>query len=70
MASPPIVLFWEPSTPGVDHDLRLARVYAAVRAARLYDGPDEVPQLVVSRRILKVLEAGGVWDFAGGGPAA
>jgi hypothetical protein len=44
-------------------------MYADARAARLYDGPDEVHRMVVSRRVLKVFEGGGVWDFAEGGPA-
>jgi hypothetical protein len=29
-----------------------------------------VHRMVVSRRILKAFEAGGVWDFAEGGPTA
>jgi hypothetical protein len=45
-------------------------MYQQARAARLYDGPDEVHRMVVSRRILRSFTDGGVWDFAAGGPAA
>ena len=55
---------------GLTDQTPLARMYADARAARLYDGPDEVQRMVVSRRVLKAFEAGGVWDFAEGGPAA
>jgi alkylation response protein AidB-like acyl-CoA dehydrogenase len=55
---------------GLTDQTPLARMYADARAARLYDGPDEVHRMVVSRRVLKAFEAGGVWDFAEGGPAA
>ena len=34
------------------------------RAARIYDGPDEVHRMVVSRRILKEYAAGGSWRFS------
>jgi hypothetical protein len=43
-------------------------MYADARAARLYDGPDEVHRMVVSRRVLRAFEQGGTWDFADGGP--
>jgi hypothetical protein len=43
-------------------------MYADARAARLYDGPDEVHRMVVSRRVLRAFEQGEVWDFADGGP--
>jgi acyl-CoA dehydrogenase len=33
------------------------------RAGRIYDGPDEVHRMVVSRRILKEYAAGGSWRF-------
>ena len=33
------------------------------RAARIYDGPDEVHRMVVSRRILKEFAAGGTYTF-------
>ena len=41
----------------------LATMYAMARGARIYDGPDEVHRMVVSRRILKEFERGGVWRF-------
>jgi acyl-CoA dehydrogenase len=43
-------------------------MYADARAARFYDGPDEVHRMVVSRRVLRAFQDGGVWDFADGGP--
>ena len=36
----------------------------AARAGRIYDGPDEVHKMVVSRRILKEFAGGGVWHFS------
>jgi alkylation response protein AidB-like acyl-CoA dehydrogenase len=42
----------------------LAGMYAMARAARIYDGPDEVHRMVVSRRILKEFEAGNGWRFS------
>jgi acyl-CoA dehydrogenase len=36
----------------------------AARAGRIYDGPDEVHRMVVSRRILKDFAAGGTWRFS------
>jgi alkylation response protein AidB-like acyl-CoA dehydrogenase len=33
------------------------------RGGRIYDGPDEVHRMVVSRRILKEFEGGGAWRF-------
>jgi acyl-CoA dehydrogenase len=53
---------------GLTDQTPLARMYANARAARLYDGPDEVHRMVVSRRVLRAFEDGGVWDFAAGGP--
>ena len=41
----------------------LATMYAMARGARIYDGPDEVHRMVVSRRILKEFEGGGAWRF-------
>jgi alkylation response protein AidB-like acyl-CoA dehydrogenase len=37
---------------------------AAARAGRIYDGPDEVHRMVVSRRILKEFAAGRTWRFS------
>jgi acyl-CoA dehydrogenase len=42
----------------------LAAMLAAARAGRIYDGPDEVHQMVVSRRILKDFASGGTWRFS------
>ena len=53
---------------GLTDQTPLARMYADARAARFYDGPDEVHRMVVSRRVLRAFEQGGVWDFADGGP--
>jgi acyl-CoA dehydrogenase len=41
----------------------LAGMLALARGGRIYDGPDEVHRMVVSRRILKEYEAGGTWRF-------
>ena len=41
----------------------LAAMWQQARAARIYDGPDEVHRMVVSRRILKEFAAGGTWRF-------
>jgi len=41
----------------------LGAMYVMARGARIYDGPDEVHRMVVSRRILKEFEKGGTWRF-------
>jgi acyl-CoA dehydrogenase len=55
---------------GITEDTPLASMYREARAARLYDGPDEVHRMVVARRILRsfkqnanttYLEAVGEW---------
>jgi acyl-CoA dehydrogenase len=38
---------------GYSCDLPLEHMYRAARAARLYDGPDEVHKQTVARRVLK-----------------
>jgi alkylation response protein AidB-like acyl-CoA dehydrogenase len=48
---------------GLTDETPLAPMYALARAARIYDGPDEVHRMVVSRRILKEFENGDVWRF-------
>ena len=48
---------------GLTDETPLAEMYANARAARIYDGPDEVHRMVVSRRILKEFENGSVWRF-------
>jgi acyl-CoA dehydrogenase len=45
----------------------LSEMYRHARAARLYDGPDEVHRMVVSRRILRAFQEGTPWDFEAGG---
>ncbi len=42
----------------------LSYMYALARAAHIYDGPDEVHRMVVSRRILKEFADGGRWTFS------
>jgi alkylation response protein AidB-like acyl-CoA dehydrogenase len=49
---------------GITNDSPLAAMYVNARAARIYDGPDEVHRMVVARRILKAFEAGERWRFA------
>jgi len=41
----------------------LGQMYAMARGAHIYDGPDEVHRMVVSRRILKSFADGGTWRF-------
>jgi acyl-CoA dehydrogenase len=53
---------------GLTDQTPLAAMYLQARAARIYDGPDEVHRMVVSRQVLKAFREGGVWDFAEGGP--
>jgi alkylation response protein AidB-like acyl-CoA dehydrogenase len=48
---------------GVSGDTPLESMYRAARAARIYDGPDEVHRMVVARRVLKAFKEGGVWEF-------
>lgn len=43
---------------GVSDDTPLAFMWRQARAARIYDGPDEVHKMVVSRRILRQYSAG------------
>jgi acyl-CoA dehydrogenase len=42
----------------------LAAMLAMARGGRIYDGPDEVHRMVVSRRILKEFAAGRPWRFS------
>ena len=48
---------------GVSGDTPLESMYRDARAARIYDGPDEVHRMVVARRILRVFREGGMWEF-------
>jgi alkylation response protein AidB-like acyl-CoA dehydrogenase len=48
---------------GVTSDYPLERMYRAARFARIYDGPDEVHRVTVSRLILREYDRGRGWDF-------
>ncbi len=48
---------------GLTADTPLERMYRAARFGRIYDGPDEVHQMTVARRILKHYRNGAAWDF-------
>jgi alkylation response protein AidB-like acyl-CoA dehydrogenase len=48
---------------GLTDETPLGQMYAMARGARIYDGPDEVHRLVVSRRILRAFAAGGTYRF-------
>ena len=48
---------------GVSGDTPLESMYREARAARIYDGPDEVHRMVVARRILRAFKDGAVWEF-------
>jgi acyl-CoA dehydrogenase len=48
---------------GVSDDTPLAGMWRDARAARIYDGPDEVHRMVVARRILRKFQEGGVYEF-------
>ncbi len=48
---------------GVSGDTPLESMYRQARAARIYDGPDEVHRMVVARRILRAFRDGGAWEF-------
>jgi acyl-CoA dehydrogenase len=48
---------------GLTDETPLSGMLTLARGARIYDGPDEVHRMVVSRRILREFEDGGVWRF-------
>ncbi len=48
---------------GVSGDTPLEGMYRQARAARIYDGPDEVHRMVVARRILREFKNGRAWEF-------
>ncbi|MHB1243168.1 MAG: acyl-CoA dehydrogenase family protein [Gaiellaceae bacterium] len=48
---------------GLTDETPLGQMYAMARGARIYDGPDEVHRMVVSRRILKEFADGGSYAF-------
>jgi alkylation response protein AidB-like acyl-CoA dehydrogenase len=49
---------------GLTDETPLGHMYVQARGARIYDGPDEVHRMVVSRRILKEFRDGGVFRFS------
>jgi len=49
---------------GVSDRSPLAGMYAQARGAHIYDGPDEVHRMVVSRRILTAFASGEGWRFS------
>jgi alkylation response protein AidB-like acyl-CoA dehydrogenase len=49
---------------GITSRSPLASMYLHAREARLYDGPDEVHRMVVSRRILRAFRDGGTYAFS------
>jgi alkylation response protein AidB-like acyl-CoA dehydrogenase len=48
---------------GVSGDTPLEGMYRQARAARIYDGPDEVHRMVVARRVLQTFSQGDGWEF-------
>jgi alkylation response protein AidB-like acyl-CoA dehydrogenase len=48
---------------GVSGDTPLEFMYRQARAARIYDGPDEVHRMVVARRILQSFSQGEAYSF-------
>jgi alkylation response protein AidB-like acyl-CoA dehydrogenase len=48
---------------GVSGDTPLEGMYRQARAARIYDGPDEVHRMVVARKVLQGYGQGTPWDF-------
>jgi acyl-CoA dehydrogenase len=49
---------------GLTDETPLAAMAMQARAARIYDGPDEVHRMVVARRILRSFRDGDGWSFA------
>jgi acyl-CoA dehydrogenase len=48
---------------GLTDETPLSTMYLQARAARIYDGPDEVHRMVVARRVLKAFADGDGWAF-------
>jgi alkylation response protein AidB-like acyl-CoA dehydrogenase len=49
---------------GLTDETPLARMALNARAARIYDGPDEVHRMVVARQILRSFRDGDGWSFS------
>jgi alkylation response protein AidB-like acyl-CoA dehydrogenase len=49
---------------GLTQQTPLAAMALAARGGRIYDGPDEVHRMVVSRRILRAFAEGSRWEFS------
>jgi acyl-CoA dehydrogenase len=49
---------------GLTHETPLATMALTARGGRIYDGPDEVHRMVVSRRILRAFADGEGWQFS------
>jgi acyl-CoA dehydrogenase len=49
---------------GLTNRSPLGHMYSIARGAHIYDGPDEVHRMVVSRRILKAFADGDGWSFS------
>ena len=49
---------------GLTDETPLARMALHARAARIYDGPDEVHRMVVARQILRSFRDGDGWSFS------
>jgi acyl-CoA dehydrogenase len=49
---------------GLTDETPLARMALNARAARIYDGPDEVHRMTAARRILRSFRDGGGWAFS------
>jgi alkylation response protein AidB-like acyl-CoA dehydrogenase len=49
---------------GLTDETPLARMAMNARAARIYDGPDEVHRMTAARRILKSFREGEGWAFS------
>jgi alkylation response protein AidB-like acyl-CoA dehydrogenase len=49
---------------GLTNETPLAGMALVARGGRIYDGPDEVHRMVVSRRILRAFAEGDGWQFS------
>ena len=49
---------------GLTEHSPLAKMFVLARGGRIYDGPDEVHKMTVSRRILRAYAEGDGWSFS------